>query len=422
MLGLHSIALVTALSLAAPSAEPEAPATEPVPGPPVEALQPEYREQLATVPEADRDVPKARELFAAGKQAAAANRWDEAIRYFAEAYRLSASPGQLYSLGRGHRELYFREGRDPVQLRLALLRFEQYLDASPNGRSRANATRYIEELEPYANVLEGFDDDPPITRLMVYSPIGGAEIVIDDGAPAPAPVSVDVSPGAHRVVVQARGFHPSERTVDVPEGATVPLEVGLEARAAALTIEGPAGADLYVDGEARGALPTPNAIELEAGPHQVAVAKRGRQPFVRELDLERGDTRAITAHLPTTPQRKLAIAGLAVGGASLVSAATFLGLSLQAQRDAMAIADERNSVGVTMDRFDAEQRAWARRDAMRTGAIVSGVVSLSAGTVGVILLLSDKPRLADRLRKPRRVQPDARVDPEQATVGVRGRF
>lgn len=411
-----TIAVVVALGLAGPAPVPTPDAA--VPGPPVEALQPEYREQLATVPEGARDVPQARELFAAGKQAASADRWDDAIRYFAEAYRLSASPGQLYSLGRGHRELYFRDGRDPVQLRLALLRFRQYLEASPTGRNRANASKYIEELEPYASVLEGFDDDPPITRLMVYSPIARAEVTIDGRDPMPAPVSIDVSPGGHRVVVQARGYHPSVRSVDVPEGATVPLEVGLRARAAEVTIEGPAGADLYVDGEARGVLPAPEAFELDAGPHQLAVAKRGHRPFVHELELERGDAQTVSVNLPTTPQRKLAIAGLAIGGASLVSAATFLGLALQAQSDARALADERNSMGVDFDRYTEEQRAWSRRDAMRTGAIVSGVVSLSAATVGVILLLSDKPRLADRLRKPRRIEPDAGV----GSIGVRGSF
>lgn len=411
-----TIAVLVALGLVAPATEP---ATEDaVPGPPVEVLEPEYREQLATVPEDARDVPKARELFAAGKQAAGADRWDDAIRYFAEAYRLSASPGQLYSLGRGHRELYFRNGRDPVQLRLALLRFRQYLEASPTGRNRANADKYIEELEPYASVLEGFDDDPPITRLMVYSPVAHAEVVVDDRDPMPAPVSIDVSPGGHRVIVEAPGHHPSERSVDVPEGATVPLEVGLRARAAEVTIEGPAGADLYVDGEARGVLPVPEAFELDAGPHQFAVAKRGRRPFVRELELERGDAQTLSVNLPTTAQRKLAIAGLAIGGASFVSAATFLGLALQAQSDARAVADERDSMGVDMDRYTEEQRAWSRRDAMRTGAIVSGAVSLSAATVGVILLLSDKPRLADRLRKPRRIQPD----PGVGSLGVRGSF
>ena len=420
MSALIPIALVVALS--APVAQPSPSPPQAVPGPPVEVLQPEYREQLAVLPEAERDIPKARELFAVGKQAAEAERWDEAIRYFAEAYRWSGSPGQLYSLGRGHRELYFREGRDPVQLRIALLRFRQYLDESPTGRNRANATKYIEELEPYANVLEGFDDDPPITRLMVHSPIAGASIAIDDGEPQPAPLSVDVAPGGHRVAVEAPGFYPTERTVEVPEGATVPLEVVLDPREAVVTVEGPPGADLYVDGERRGTLPAPTAIELDAGPHQIAVAKRGHRPLVRELDLERGDVQTVSANLSMTPQRKLAIAGLAIGGASLVSAATFLGLSLQAQRDARDIADERTSTGVTIDRFTEEQRAWTRRDAMRTGAIVSGVVSLTAGTVGAVLLLSDKPRLGDRLRKPRRVQPSATVTTEQAAAGIRGRF
>ncbi|MEM6995690.1 MAG: PEGA domain-containing protein [Myxococcota bacterium] len=395
-----------------------APAVEP----PTTPEAPENREELVVLDPAEQDVPKAKRLFAAGKQAAARNRWAEAIRYFAEAYRYSGSAGQLYSMGRGHRELYFHRGRDPVQLRLALLRLQQYLDRSPTGRNRDNARRFIAELQPYANVLEGFDDEPPLTRLMVYSPVDDATVSIDGGEARPAPVTVDVDPGPHRIAVGAEGYHRVARAVDVPLGATVPLEVPLAPRPAALQIEGPEGAALYIDGERRGALPLPGAVELPAGPHQVAVSDSGRTPAIRELSLRRGETRRLAVDLPVTVQRKAAYATIAIGSASVLASAILTGLSLRSQSRAQSIEDQRQRDGISMSLYDEQQRAWDQRDGRRTAAVVTGVVGFSAVATGVVLWLTDRPQLGDRLFAPERAAVSVGFTAGRgfAAAGVRG--
>jgi hypothetical protein len=383
---------VLALPLVLALLGPEAPAP---------AILPEHREELEVVTESDRDIEKAKRLFEAGRRAAAARRWDEAVRYFAEAYRWSESPGQLYALGRAHRALYFDGGRDPVQLRLALLRFRQYVERGPEGPNRTRAEQYIAELEPYANVLEGFDEDPIVTRLMLHSPVDDAEISVDDEAFRPAPIAIDVTPGSHRVRVRAPGHHEAQRTIAVPEGVTVPVEVDLEPIAASLRLRGPRGADVWIDGQRAARLPTV-ALPLPAGAHQIAIAAAGRTPFVRELQLGRGEQRTLDVDLPHTAQRRLSFVAMALGGGSLVASATLTGLAFAAQGRAREIRRERETMGVSAERFVEGQQAWEQRDAFRSAAIATAVVGGVLLTTGVVLFLTDRPRLADRLHAPER--------------------
>jgi len=386
---------------------------------------PEHREVLEVLPPEQRDLDEAKRLFEAGRRAAEHARWDEAIRYFAEAYHLSGSPGLLYSLGRGHRELYFHHGRDPVQLQLALLRFRQYLEASPDGRNHDNAARYIEELEPYAAVLEGFEQPVVITRLMVYGPVEGAMVTIDDAPPREAPLSLDVIPGSHRVEMTAPGYHLAVRTVDVPEGVTVPLEIRLDERAALLLVRGPAGSDLHLDGQRVAELPLGAAITLPAGPHQIAVARAGRVPFVRSLELQRGETEDLEVQLPRTSQRKAAFAALGLGGAGAIAAATLAGLALRSQTRGRRIAEERLTVGIDEERYAEGQAAWQRRDELRTAAVVTGVIGGLSLATGAILWLTDRPRLADRLYRPERARPLTAAPSlwrGSAGVAITGRF
>jgi hypothetical protein len=364
-------------------------------------LLPEHREELEVATEGERNVDKARRLFDAGKAAAAQSRWDVAIRYFAESYRYAGRSGALYALGRAHRALYFDSGRDPIQLRLALLRFRQFVERDPGSGNRTRAEEYIAELEPYATLLEGFSEDLVITRLLVHSPTAGALVSVDGGKATRTPITLDVEPGTHRVTVEAPGHHGNERSVDVPEGATVSVELRLDPQPAALHVTGPKGADVYLDGRDVGRLPAA-PLEVNAGAHQVAVARAGRATFVRELELGRGQTRSLAVDLPMTTQRKLAFASIGFGAGGLVAAATLTGLALRAQRRARAIQAERESMGVTMARFDQGQRLWRQRDGLRTGAIVTGVVGGALLVTGVILYLTDRPRLAQRLFAPER--------------------
>lgn len=390
--------------LLAPAPDPiptRAPERAPPAGRAVEAVRPEHVEVLAVLPEAERDLDKAKRLFAAGKQAGRTGLWGDAIPFFAEAYRYSASAGALYALGRGHRHLYLNNGRDPVQLRLALLRFDQFLQQSPGDANEHAAQGYVTELQPYARVLAGFSDATPITRLMIHSPVVDARISVDGAPEVAGPVTVDVDPGSHQVRVRAEGYHEGVRTLPVPEGTTVPLEVDLRPKKATLIVSGPRRAQLFIDGQVHGSLPLGAPIPLVAGPHQVAVSLRGRTPFIREATLARGETGNIAVDLPMTAQRKLAITSMALGGAGAVVAAALTGASLAAQRQASDIERERLAMGVDLATYETELAAWQRRDGLRTGATVAGAVGVTLVVTGVIVYFTDRSRLADRLYHPK---------------------
>jgi hypothetical protein len=67
---------------------------------------------------------------------------------------------------------------------------------------------------------------------------------------------------------------------------------------ARLELTGEAGADVVVDGRARGRMPLGGAIRLPAGEHQVSVAKPGRVPFFRSVTLAADNVTRLRAELP----------------------------------------------------------------------------------------------------------------------------
>jgi hypothetical protein len=285
-------------------AEPTAPSTEQTP--------------LDVLPQAQRNEALAREAWDRGAKAFGEGRLADAIREFERTYRYSGRPGPLFSLGQAHRHRWEQE-KDPRQRELAILRYKQYLEVDPDGTRRIEAERYIRELQR-VDELEGLGEPPPIfTRLSISSRTEGAHASIDGGTPVPLPVTPDVAPGRHEVVVSAEGFRPQRRAVAVPEGSTVPVELTLEPIDALLSVRGPVGADLYVDGQRVARLPTRAPVAVPPGTHQIGVAKPGKTLFVREVDLGRGESQGIEAQLETTGQRKVAYAAMGVGTAGAVA-------------------------------------------------------------------------------------------------------
>jgi PEGA domain len=352
---------------------------------------------LEALPQLDRDEPRARAAWEQGAKAYTDGHLLAAIAAFEESYRYSGRSGALFSLGQAHRRRWEVE-EDHTQRELAIRRFEQYLEVDPEGRRRLEAERYVAELRRHSE-LEGLGEPPRVfTRLSIASPIVGATASIDGAVPLPLPVTPDVEPGTHTIVVSAPGFHPQSRTLDVPEGSTVTVALELEPIPARLQVQAPAGAELYVDGQRVARLPLREAITVAPGLHQLGVARRGYDLFVRELDLHRDEERRIDAPLEVTGQRKIAWAAIGVGAGGLVAGATFMGLALRAERRALAIEDDKRSEGSISSERERERRALVeRRDGMRTAAIASAASGLVVAAAGVVLHLTDRPPIASQL-------------------------
>lgn len=209
----------------------------------------------------------------------------------------------------------------------------------------------------------------------------------------------------------------------------MPLEIQLDEQAAELQVDGPAGAEIWIDGQRVERLPLSAAITLGAGPHQVAVAQAGRTAVVRELEFGRGEQRRLSVALPMTAQRTAAYATMGIGAGSLVASGVLGGLALRNQARARAIERERETTGISEERYAEERDAWARRDSRRVAAVVTGALGAAALGTGLILYFTDVPRLGDRLYRPERAAPPApvvRVTPTWAArsggVAIEGRF
>jgi hypothetical protein len=125
-----------------------------------------------------------------------------------------------------------------------------------------------------------------VSKLTVTSDPPGAPVTLDGTAVGSTPISIDATPGLRLVVV---GAGPAARShqVDVQAGsaATVHLALTSSAEAAVpatavttgslqITTD-PAGADVRVDGQARGRSPLV-VNDLAAGAHDVLVSRAGR--------------------------------------------------------------------------------------------------------------------------------------------------
>ncbi|MFO0636544.1 MAG: PEGA domain-containing protein [Nannocystaceae bacterium] len=359
------------------------------------------------LPEVEPDPARASAAWERGAAAFAAGRLDEAIEQFELTYRYSGRPGPLFSLGQAHRHLWENTG-DARHRRIALQRYRQYLLADPDGRRKLEAQRWIGMLEE----LEGPDEvERVFTRLAITAATPHATARIDGGAPLQLPLTPDVAPGRHVVEVVAPGFQPQRREVDLPEGSTLPLVFELEPRDAHVALSGPAGAEVWVDGERLGPLPTRAALSLPPGLHQIGVAQRGRTLFVRELELAAEQRLRLDAQLERTGQRKVALAAVSVGAIAEATALGLMGAALQRQHRARTLQRqlEQAAHGVPREHVIARDQAIAQRDALRTAAIATGVTGAVVLTTGLLLWFSDRPPVASQLRRPARRAASARL-------------
>ena len=130
----------------------------------------------------------------------------------------------------------------------------------------------------------------------------------------------------------------------------------------------------------------------------------------------------VAIDLETTGQRKVAYAALAVGGGALASSAALLGVTLDAQRRALAIEAARFEGSITAADEQARVDLVARRDSLRAATVATGVTGLALLTSGVILLLVDRPAVRSRLHGPGELARRVSVAPGLASLTLRAEF
>lgn len=363
-------------------------------------------------------IEEARRYFDAGQRAFEQTKYDAAIAAFSQSQSTVPHPAISFSLAQAFRLRYF-VARDPADLVEARRLYSKYLAEALQGRRRDHAVEHLSTIEPLLLRLEatgklgGGPAKPsgPPTQLMVSASVEGAAVVLDDRAPAPAPLIEAVAPGRHSIQVTAPGYFAKALTRVAVEGLIVVADVELEAMPATVRVEAPPGAEVLVGGKALGPAPLVAPLQLQEGTHRLEVLQAGRYPFVRALSLTKGAAVTVQAELEPTAQRQASWWILGVAGASAVSGAVTLGLALKAEADAKTIQN-RLDAGQPLSESQIDSYRSRKADRGRLRVFAGGFLAstLAFGLTGAIMYFVDVPSP---------VEVGGAVTAESAAVSVR---
>ena len=156
----------------------------------------------------------ARTHYQAGSSYYEQGRYEDALREFEEALRLSSAsrkPALLFNIGQAHERL--------GHLDEAIATFRQYLEAAPNAEDADVVNERIRTLQERL--------DSTSVSLEVSEP--GARVLVDgeDRGTTPLSEPVRVAPGSHEVRVEKNGFQAFSVRVTVPAGESASVRANL---------------------------------------------------------------------------------------------------------------------------------------------------------------------------------------------------
>jgi len=158
------------------------------------------------------DLERARLLDQQGVRAYKDGRYNDAIRFFDEAFRIGGPPSELWNVAKCRIRLDDPEG--------AAKEIEKYLSqtgVSPG--DKADAEQQLHEIEHRPS---------PLT---VASSPNGALVYLDGKRAAPVgttPANIDVPPGSHTVTVERAGYETYETSVSAKFGRSIIVDAQLK--------------------------------------------------------------------------------------------------------------------------------------------------------------------------------------------------
>jgi hypothetical protein len=356
---------------------------------------------------ADSDaVAQAKDYFKASAGAYEMGDYLAAIQALEAAYRLTPLPAIAFSLAQAERRQYF-VSHERAHLERAIELFRTYLQQLTSGGRRADATDALAQLEPLAALNVGNPEAAPApllakTRIMITCETPQASIALDGALGVASPLIAQVTAGKHQVVVSARGFFPSQRSIDAIEGEFVPLEVALHEQPASVSLHAPADTDVHVDGVLIGDVASHARLELPSGVHVFSFTKNGHRVESVRAQLEPGSTRTVAARLEKTGQRTTAVALFIATGASLGAGLVLSAFAVDRENSAVSILDRRTAGNISareLDDYAADTRA---RGLFRAAAIASFAASAASLVTGAFLFALDHPDVRPALAAPTR--------------------
>lgn len=171
-----------------------------------------------------------------------------------------------------------------------------------------------------------------VGRVEISLPVTNAQIFVDDPPPhknaprAVGPNSIELTPGKHKLWIEAPGFERYEKEIEIVQGETKKLDAQLErVKYGYLIVTGDADeVEVEVNGEDIGVFVRkqrePLRIRVPAGEHEIEVDADGKKAFDSIIDIPRGKEIAVDAKLEEAPGKGGAIvttilaAGTLAGG------------------------------------------------------------------------------------------------------------
>ena len=155
-------------------------------------------------------VAEARELDREGVRSYRAGRFTDAIAYFRAAHDLGGPSSELWNIVR------CREGMDDLEGASSAI--DEYLALSDLlAQDRADAQREAQALRAR-----------PSTLTVATTPPGALVTVDAHAAPGSTPLSVQVRPGTHTLVVRHEGYSPVSQSVEARFGRAIIVTLDLE--------------------------------------------------------------------------------------------------------------------------------------------------------------------------------------------------
>jgi formylglycine-generating enzyme required for sulfatase activity len=142
--------------------------------------------------------------------------------------------------------------------------------------------------------------------LAVMSVPGGAAVSIDGRYRGTTPIEAELAPGrSYEVMVSKPGYASVSRNVEMQARRGRTLRIELEARVGLVKINSrPADAELYVDGEHRGA--ASQELTLPAREHRIEIRKNGFESYIADITPKPGLPQLLNVTLLTPEQAILA--------------------------------------------------------------------------------------------------------------------
>jgi hypothetical protein len=293
--------------------------------------------------EEDAALAKAKESFTLGQQLYLQGKYAEAAKAFVAAYGHKPIPAFLFNAA-----VAFEKAKEYAP---AIEHFKKYLAAAPTAADAAQIKERIAALEkalaaaqpePVRPPPDGMAPDParepPRARVVVVpvlpaiQPKGvvsvstkpaGATVYLKDKLHklGESPWQGDLPTGQHELLIEARGYRPEKKTIEVTPDRIVDVYVALSQEHylgwVEITANRP-GALIFIDRKDVGAVArTPYTGFLNPGKHKVWVQSPGYVEAYREIDVASSVAHRVHLELKPVTYGWLNVRGNSVNGAEV---------------------------------------------------------------------------------------------------------